>query len=54
MNIFENVRKIFFLTVYSMCGTIRGENLTPIGGKLESRQFFKYYQHDRVATALKG
>jgi hypothetical protein len=37
-----------------MCGTIRGENLTPIGIELEFWQFFKYDQHDRVATALKG
>jgi hypothetical protein len=53
MNILQKILNIF-LTVYSMCGTIRGENLMPIRRYLESRQFFKNDQQDRVATALKG
>jgi hypothetical protein len=36
-----------------MCGTIRAENLTPIGSFTEFRQFFKNDQHYCVATALK-
>ncbi len=37
MNIFENFKKQFF-TMYSMCGTIRGEYLTLTGRQLKSQQ----------------
>jgi hypothetical protein len=53
MNIFENFWNFFFDSVQYVRYDPR-RKFDADGGKLESRQFFKYYQHDLVAMALKG
>ncbi len=34
-----------FLTGHTVCGAVAGGNLSPIGRKSKSHQFFKYYMY---------
>ncbi len=42
----------FLCTVYDVCGTILGGNLTPIGEQSGPRQFFKHCSHDCIMMGL--